>query len=202
MYIHIFDCIDNVYELPLLPYNTASVTFLHKSAAVRSVEWIFITEARTWRWLGEYVIFIINIKDWALWSVPSPELQLLAPTVTLGTEGIKGSTNLGKRRLTRHRSALPANQTSSCPRSWSLGNATLVVAERSGWRRVLGASKPRPLARGAHPCRKLACLEALSLAATKLTQRGTGYQSWGHSTQLRISRGSKGLHYYYYYYYY
>ena len=56
------------------------------------------------------------------------------------------ATNLGKHRLTWHRSALPANPTSSRPRSWSLGNATLVVAERSGWRQVLSASKPRPSA--------------------------------------------------------
>jgi hypothetical protein len=103
------------------------------------------------------------------------------------------STNLRQHRLTWHRSALPANPTSSRPRSWSLGNATLVVVERSGWRRVLGASKPRPSAKGAHPYRKRACLEALRLATTKLTQRGTGYTSWGHPTQLRISRGSAGL---------
>ena len=103
------------------------------------------------------------------------------------------ATNLGKHRLTRHRSALPANPTSSRPRSWSLGNITLVVAERSGWRRVLGASKPRPSAKGAHPYRKRACLEALVLATTKRTQRGTGYPSWGHPTQFRISRGSTGL---------
>ena len=87
----------------------------------------------------------------------------------------------------------PANPTSSRPQSWSLGNATLVVTERSGWRRVLGASKPRPPAKGAHPYRKWACLEALRLAATKLTQRGTGYPSWGHPTQLIISRGTTGL---------
>jgi len=101
--------------------------------------------------------------------------------------------NLGKHRLTRHRSALPANSTSSRPRSWSLGNATLVVAERSGWRRVLGASKRRPSARGAHRYRNRACLEALRLATTKLTQRGTGYPSSGHPAQLRISRGSTRL---------
>ena len=100
--------------------------------------------------------------------------------------------NLGKRRLTRHRSALPANPTSSRPRSWSLGNATLVVAERGGWRRVLGASKPRPSVKGAHRYRKRTCLEALRLATTKLTQWGTGYPSRGHTTQLRISRGSTG----------
>ena len=32
-----------MYELPLLPNNTASETFLHKSGAVRKVDWIFIT---------------------------------------------------------------------------------------------------------------------------------------------------------------
>ena len=66
------------------------------------------------------------------------------------------------------------------------------VAERSGWWRFLGASKPRPSATEAHRYRKRACLEALSLATTKLTERGTGYPSWGHPTQLRISRGSTG----------
>ena len=28
-----------------------------------------------------FLIIIINIKDWTLWSVPSPDLQLLAPTL-------------------------------------------------------------------------------------------------------------------------
>jgi len=32
-------------------------------------------------------------------------------------------------------------------------------------------------AKGAHPYRKRACLEALRLATTKLTHRGTGYPS-------------------------
>jgi len=27
------------------------------------------------------IIIIINIKEWTLWSVPSPQLQLLAPTL-------------------------------------------------------------------------------------------------------------------------
>ena len=103
------------------------------------------------------------------------------------------ATILGEHRLTWHRSAMPANPISSRPRSWSLGNATLVVAERSWSKRVLSASKPRPSAKGAQPYRRRACLEALSLATTKLTQRGTGYPSWGHPTQIRISRGSTGL---------
>jgi hypothetical protein len=61
------------------------------------------------------VIIIINIQSWAIWPVPSPELQLLSPT-------------------------------------------------------FLRSSK----AKGAQPYRKRACLEALRLASTKLTQRGTG----------------------------
>jgi len=32
-----------------------SETYLHKSGAVRSVNWIFIIGAPAWRWLGEYV---------------------------------------------------------------------------------------------------------------------------------------------------
>ena len=54
-YIHISDCIQSVYALPLLPNNTASETFLFQSGAMWSVDWIFITGAPAWRWLGEYV---------------------------------------------------------------------------------------------------------------------------------------------------
>ena len=53
--IHISDCVENVYELPLLPNHTASETFLHKSEAVRIIDWVFITGALALRWLGEYV---------------------------------------------------------------------------------------------------------------------------------------------------
>ena len=38
-------------------YDKASEKFLHKSEAVRSVDWIFIIVAPAWRWLGEYVTF-------------------------------------------------------------------------------------------------------------------------------------------------
>ena len=34
---HISDCLENVYELPLLPNITASETFLHKSGTVRGI---------------------------------------------------------------------------------------------------------------------------------------------------------------------
>jgi len=49
VYIHISDCVEIVYEVPLVPNNTASETFLHKSGAVRSVDWIFIIGAPAWR---------------------------------------------------------------------------------------------------------------------------------------------------------
>jgi len=38
VYIHISDCLGIVYELPLLPNNTASEVFLHRSGAVLSVD--------------------------------------------------------------------------------------------------------------------------------------------------------------------
>ena len=43
--IHIPDCVQTVYKLPLLPNSTAIETFLHKSGAVRSVDWIFLAGA-------------------------------------------------------------------------------------------------------------------------------------------------------------
>jgi len=53
--------------------------------------------------------------------------------------------------------------------------------------------KPNESILGSYDIRKRACLEALRLASTKLTQRGTVYRFWGHPTQLRISRGNTGL---------
>jgi len=55
IHTHIPDGVENVYELPLLPSNTAIVTFLHKPGAVRSVDWIFIIVAPAWRLGSEYV---------------------------------------------------------------------------------------------------------------------------------------------------
>jgi len=55
VYIHIPNCIETVYELPLLPNNTASETLFHKSGALRSADWIFFNGALAqWR-LDEYV---------------------------------------------------------------------------------------------------------------------------------------------------
>jgi hypothetical protein len=48
-YIHISDCVETVYELPLLPNNTASEIFLHESGG------IFIIGVPAWWWLGEQV---------------------------------------------------------------------------------------------------------------------------------------------------
>ena len=55
IHIHISDLIEIVYELPLLPNNSASETFFNKSGAVRSVDWISIFGMSAWWWLGEYV---------------------------------------------------------------------------------------------------------------------------------------------------
>jgi hypothetical protein len=55
VHIYISECLEILYELPLLPNNTAGETFLHKSGAVRSVDWIFNTGVPAWRWLGEYL---------------------------------------------------------------------------------------------------------------------------------------------------
>ena len=43
VYVHISKCEEFVHQLPLLPDNTASETFSHKSGAVRSVDRIFTT---------------------------------------------------------------------------------------------------------------------------------------------------------------
>ena len=54
-YTYIDICVRTVYELPLPPNNTASETFLHKSGAVWSVDWVFIIGALAWLWKGKYV---------------------------------------------------------------------------------------------------------------------------------------------------
>ena len=55
VYLHTSDGTQNVFELLLLPNNTTSETFLHKSGAVRSFDWIFIVGSEVWRYLGECV---------------------------------------------------------------------------------------------------------------------------------------------------
>jgi len=54
-HIHTSDCVETVHELPLLPNSSGSEAFLHKSGAVRSVDWMFIIGMPAWRWLGEYM---------------------------------------------------------------------------------------------------------------------------------------------------
>jgi hypothetical protein len=58
--MHISDCVEIVYELPLLSNNTAIETLLHKSEAVRSVDLIFLIGAPAWWWMGEYVILYVQ----------------------------------------------------------------------------------------------------------------------------------------------
>jgi len=55
IHIDIWDCIETVYELPLLPNNTVSDEVLHKSGVVWSADWIFSVGTSAWRWLGEYM---------------------------------------------------------------------------------------------------------------------------------------------------
>jgi len=54
VYIHISDCVQTVYELPLLQNNTA-VKLCTQIGAVRSVDWIFIVGGPAWRSLGQCV---------------------------------------------------------------------------------------------------------------------------------------------------
>jgi hypothetical protein len=49
VYKYTSGCIEIVYELQLLSSNTASETFLHKSGALRSANWIVIIVAPAWR---------------------------------------------------------------------------------------------------------------------------------------------------------
>jgi len=46
---HISDCVETVYELPLLPNNSTSETCVYQSGLLRSVGWIFIIGAPAWR---------------------------------------------------------------------------------------------------------------------------------------------------------
>jgi len=58
----------------LLQNDNASETFLHKSGAVRSVDWIFITGEPVKRWLGEYVTL-----DNMFYSLLSKQEVVVAP---------------------------------------------------------------------------------------------------------------------------
>jgi hypothetical protein len=75
--IHVSDCLETVYALPLLPNSTASETFLHQPRAVRSVSWIFIIVAPAWRWLGEYVAL-----DSTLYSLLFKQEVVAAPVTS------------------------------------------------------------------------------------------------------------------------
>jgi len=49
VYVYISDCVDVVYELPLLPNNNESETFLYKLRGVQSVDWLFTIGMPAWR---------------------------------------------------------------------------------------------------------------------------------------------------------
>jgi len=75
--LHISDCAQSVHESPLLRNNTASETFLHKSGAVRSDDWIFIAGVLAWRWLGEYVT-----SDKTFYNLPLTQEVVAAPVTS------------------------------------------------------------------------------------------------------------------------
>ena len=52
-YVHVSDCTEIVFELLLLPNNTATETFLQISEAMGSVNRIFVNKTPAWRSLGE-----------------------------------------------------------------------------------------------------------------------------------------------------
>jgi len=47
--VHISECVEILYELPLLPNITANETFLNTSGRARNVAWIFFLWAPAWR---------------------------------------------------------------------------------------------------------------------------------------------------------
>ena len=49
VHMHMSDCVQTVYEVPLLSNSTASATFLNKLRAMRIVDWIFINWRTTVR---------------------------------------------------------------------------------------------------------------------------------------------------------
>ena len=107
VYIHISDCLEIVYELPLLPSNTASETFLLKSGTARSVDWIFIIGVPAWRWLGEFVILdktFCNLRNKPLRQVSKwdPDQHSLSNTTAVQcvyTANCPGSTGFSARAL-------------------------------------------------------------------------------------------------------
>ena len=80
---------------PAINFEITGIGFLHDNLVFTVVSRIFGHLCKAYRWALSYqrgtwprfitiiiiIIIIINIKDWTLWSVPSPELQLLAPTL-------------------------------------------------------------------------------------------------------------------------
>ena len=52
-HVYTYTWAGTAYDLRLLLNNTVSETFLQKSGAMRSVDWINIIAAPAWRWLGE-----------------------------------------------------------------------------------------------------------------------------------------------------
>jgi hypothetical protein len=59
----------------LVSQVASSFSFLTKIMCM----FLYIIYAHLFVYVVQFIIIIINIKDWTLWSVPFPELQLLLP---------------------------------------------------------------------------------------------------------------------------
>jgi hypothetical protein len=60
--IHILDCVKIVYQLPLLPSNSTSETFIHRLGEVKCFDSITYLWGSTWYWTECFTIFISNRK--------------------------------------------------------------------------------------------------------------------------------------------
>jgi hypothetical protein len=89
VHIRISDCVETVYELPLLTNNTVSEIFLPKSGGVRSVDWIFIIRAPTWLRLGECLSLDETFNDLLF----KQELAIAAVTSIISSLSLSLSNN-------------------------------------------------------------------------------------------------------------
>jgi hypothetical protein len=80
VHIHIYDRVEFVYELPLLP------AFLHKSGAVRRFAWIFVIGVPARRWMGEYTML-----DKTIYNITFKQEVVAAPVASTCSSSLRSS---------------------------------------------------------------------------------------------------------------
>jgi hypothetical protein len=65
-------------DLPLT-IQSLNLSWVEAESLYRSILTVSRRNPRNWKLASNSIIIIINIKNWTLWSFPSPELQLLSP---------------------------------------------------------------------------------------------------------------------------